>query len=95
MTNGQFGSYATLIMIFFVKAFSPFVVGINLSFGHHQGGLKAKRLAQMVEPLKGNSPRKGLDDSYRLSSLRNLRPGVNKGVAVALKVGKPHQPGFV
>lgn len=55
-------------------------------FGHHQGGLKAKRLAQLVEPLKGDSPRKGLGDSYRLLRLRNLRPGANKGVAVALKV---------
>lgn len=51
-----------------------------------QGGLKAKRLSQLVASLGGSSARKGLGESHRLVRLRDLMLGGNKGVAVALKV---------
>lgn len=51
-----------------------------------QGGLKTKRLSQLIAPLRGESLRRGLGDTYRLVGLRELRLGRNMGVAVALKV---------
>lgn len=51
-----------------------------------QGGLKAKRLSQLIASLGGSSARKGLGESHRLVRLRDLMLGGNKGVAVALKV---------
>lgn len=51
-----------------------------------QGGLKAKRLSQLVASLGGNSARKGLGEADRLVRLRDLLLGANKGVAVAFKV---------
>lgn len=51
-----------------------------------QGGLKTKRLSLLIAPLRGESIRRGLGDTYRLVGLRELRLGRNMGVAVALKV---------
>eukprot|EP00752_Nemacystus_decipiens_P004803 g4371.t1 len=54
-----------------------------------KGGLKAKRLSQLIAPLWGDSARRGLSESCRLVGLKELRLGKNKGVAVALKVIMP------
>ncbi|CAN0174801.1 unnamed protein product [Ectocarpus sp. 12 AP-2014] len=54
-----------------------------------KGGLKTKRLSQLIAPLRGESLRRGLGDTYRLVGLRELRLGRNMGVAVALKVVMP------
>ncbi|CAM9230402.1 unnamed protein product, partial [Ectocarpus sp. 8 AP-2014] len=54
-----------------------------------KGGLKTKRLSQLIAPLRGESLRRGLGDTYHLVGLRELRLGRNMGVAVALKVVMP------
>lgn len=53
-----------------------------------QGGLKARRLSQLVSSLRGKSVRRGLDEGIRLVGLKELRIGRNMGVAVALKVSE-------
>ncbi|CAM9538931.1 unnamed protein product [Ectocarpus fasciculatus] len=54
-----------------------------------KGGLKTKRLSQLIAPLRGDSLRRGLGDACSLVGLRELRLGRNMGVAVALKVVMP------
>ncbi|CAM9419647.1 unnamed protein product [Ectocarpus sp. 12 AP-2014] len=54
-----------------------------------KGGFKTKRLSQLIAPLRGESLRCGLGDTYRLVDLKELRLGRNMGVAVALKVVMP------
>ncbi|CAM9911229.1 unnamed protein product [Ectocarpus sp. 6 AP-2014] len=54
-----------------------------------KGGLKTKRLSQLIAPLRGESLRRGLGGTYHLVGLRELRLGRNMGVAVALKVVMP------
>ncbi|CAM9146813.1 unnamed protein product, partial [Laminaria digitata] len=51
-----------------------------------KGGLKAKRLSQLIASLGGTSARKGLGEAHRLVRLRDLMLGGNRGVGVALKV---------
>lgn len=64
-----------------VNVFAPFGLYFFV-----QGGLKAKRLSQLVASLEGSSVRKGLGEAHRLVRLRDLMLGGNRGVAVAFKV---------